>query len=211
MGWLADKMMKWEASIDRRAGSGAGCRVTRGWTDLRDDLARIAEWSLQAQRRLSTEVPDEQPRCEIMLERSCVFTEEFGDTDIVAMRDLYRETGSPETVLEAMRENPDRFGDPFVDGDAIIEIRRPRDPEAFSAATTPRERQIAACYCPLVRETRAPFPLEYCCCSAGWYKGVYEGIFGAPAEVRVEESILSGSMICRFSIRIPGVLGEHGS
>lgn len=206
MSWLADKMRKWEASIDRRAGHGAGSRVTAGWSDLTDDLEKIAVWSREAQARLASEVPDESARREVMLERSCVFTEEFGDADIVKLRTLYRETGSAETVVRAMRENPGRFGDPFIENGAIVEIRRPRDPAAFAAASTPRERRIAACFCPLARETRDLLPKEYCCCSAGWYRGIYEGIFETPVEVTVDESLLSGGDRCRFTIRIPGIL-----
>ncbi len=206
MGWLADKIRKWEQSIDRRAGHGAGSRVTTGWDGLTEDLESIARWSLGAQARLATEVPDKSVRCDIMLERSCVFTEEFGDEDIAKLRVLYSETGSPEAVVAAMRETPGRFGDPVIEDDMIVEIRRPRDPEAFAEASTDHERQVAACYCPLIRETRSRIPLEYCCCSSGWYKGIYEGIFGRPAEVTVDESILSGGDRCRFTIRIPGVL-----
>ncbi|NLP06006.1 hypothetical protein GX411_08670 [Candidatus Fermentibacteria bacterium] len=208
MSWFADKVRKWEASIDRRAGLGAGGRVTAGWEALGDDLEEIAEWSREAQARLEVEVPDESARREIMLERSCVFTEEFGEGDILVLRRLYRETGSAEAVVRAMRENPGRFGDPFIEDGVIVEIRRPRDPAAFSAASTPREKQIAACFCPLSRETHGGLPKEYCCCSAGWYRGIYEGVFGRPVDVTVDESLLAGDGRCRFTIRIPGVQGR---
>jgi hypothetical protein len=207
MGWLADKMRKWRESTDRHGGTGKGARVVEGWEALTDDLGAIARWSEGAQRRLSEEVPDAEARRLIMLERSCVFTEEFGDEDILQMRVLYRETGSLDTVLAAMRDNAGRFGEPFIEEGAIIEIRRPRDPEALAAACSDAERLAAACYCPLARESRNGLPLEYCCCSSGWYKGIYEGIFGAPADVSVEESLLNGDDRCRFVIRIRGVTG----
>jgi len=206
MSWLSDKIRRWQESIDRRAGEGIGSRVTEGWDGLTNDLAGIACWSSGAQERLAEEVPDPGARREIMQERSCRFVEEFGDADIAKLRDLYRETGSAEAVVRSMRENPDRFGTPFIEGGAIVEIRRPRDPAAYAAATTPREKRIAACYCPLVREIDGKLPLEYCDCSAGWYKGIYEGIFGVPVNVTVEESLLSGGGGCRFAIRAPGVL-----
>jgi hypothetical protein len=205
MGWLADKMRKWRESTDRHGGAGKGARVVEGWDALTDDLEEIARWSEGAQRRLADEVPDAGVRRRIMLERSCVFTEEFGEDDIVQMRDLYRGTGSFEAVVRAMRENAGRFGEPFIEDGAIVEIRRPRDPEALAAAVNDAERLAAACYCPLARESRNGLPLEYCCCSSGWYKGIYEGIFGSPADVTVEESLLNGDDRCRFVIRIQGV------
>ncbi len=206
MSWMSDKMNKWERSVDACAGCGAGRRVTSGWEQIGSDLEALAGWSEKAMERLAVEVPDPAARRGIMLDRSCVFVEEFGDADIVKLAELYRETGSPAEVVKAMRENPERFGDPFIEEGAIIEIRRPRDPEAYARAGTPLERRIAACFCPLARETRGSLPLEYCCCSAGWYRGIYEGIFGSPAVVTVEESLLNGDDRCRFTIRIPGVL-----
>ena len=207
MGWLSDKMQRWRESIDRRAGAGSGDRVTVGWEGLSDDLAKNAEWSRLAQERLAAEVPDERARREIMQERSCRFVEEFGNSDILALSGIYRETGSPEAVVRAMRDNPNRFGAPFIEGDAIVEIRRPRDPAAYAAAKTPLEKRMAACFCPLVRGAEGRLPVEYCECSAGWYRGIYEGIFGVPVEVAVEESLLNGDARCRFTIRVPGVLG----
>ena len=205
MGWLADKMRKWQGSIDHYGGDGKGAKVTAGWQALTSDLKEIARWSEKAQQRLAEEVPDAAMRREIMLERSCVFTEEFGDDDILQLRELYRKTGSAEPILEAMRERPDRFGDPFIQDGAIVEIRKARDPEAMAAASNDAERLAAACYCPLARESVSGLPLEYCCCSSGWYKGIYEGIFESAAEVSIEKSLLNGDDHCRFVIRIQGV------
>jgi hypothetical protein len=202
MSWLSDKMRKWEESVDRHAGCGRGCRVTEGWQGLTDDPSILAGWSEEAQQRLEAEVPDEAVRRRIMLERSCVFVEEFGDEDIGKLQRLFSETGSLERVVEAMRQSGDRFGDPVVDGRTIVEVRKPRDPVAFARARNAGERQAAACFCPLVRETGSRISLDYCYCSAGWYRGIYEGIFGSPVEVTVEESLLNGDDRCRFTIRI---------
>ena len=210
MGWLADKVQKWRDSIDRHGGAGKGARVTEGWEDSTSDLEAIARWSEAAQKRLAAEVRDGEARRRIMLERSCVFVEEFGNDDIKKLRELYRETASPEAVLSAMREKGDRFGDPFIEDGAIVEIRKPRNPEALAAAGNDAERLAAACYCPLARESRNGLPLEYCCCSSGWYRGIYEGIFGSPVEVTVEKSLLNGDDLCRFIIRAEGVTNEKG-
>lgn len=206
MSWLSEKIRKWEESIDRYAGCGRGCRVTEGWQGLTNDPSILAGWSGEAQERLEAEVPDEAIRRRIMLERSCVFVEEFGDEDIRKLHQLFCETGSPERVVEEMRKSGDRFGDPVLERRTIVEVRKPRDPDAFAQARDARERQIAACFCPLIRETGKRISLDYCYCSAGWYRGIYEGIFGSPVEVTVEESLLNGDDRCRFTIRIPGVL-----
>lgn len=206
MGWLSDKMRKWEEAVDREASPGAGGRVTAGWDGVPADPGALSRWTAGAMERLAAEVPDPAARRRIMLDRSCVFAEEFGNADLEALRTLFLETGSAEAVVKSMRENPDRFGDPFIDGGVIVEIRRPRDPVAFAAAKTRHERQSAACFCPLARESEDRLPLEYCSCSAGWYRGIYGAVFGVPVDVEVHESLLNGDDRCRFTIRVPGVL-----
>ncbi len=202
MGWLEDKVNKWVAAIDARAGAGKGEQVTAGWEEAGKDPEKLASWSACAMARLEELVPDAAARREIMLDRSCVFTEEFGDDRILALRKIYTETGEVEAVLTAMREDRERFGKPFLEKGAIIEIRNPRDKEAYARASTDYERQMAACFCPLARAAKARLPLEYCCCSAGWYRGIYQGIFRRPVEVTVEKSLLNGDAQCRFSIRL---------
>lgn len=202
MGWLEDKVEKWEKAIDSRAGSGKGEGVTAGWKEAGKDPEKLATWTAGAMQRLAEAVPDIVQRREIMLDRSCVFTEEFGDERILALRKLYQETGDVEEVLKAMRQDRERFGQPYLENGAIVEVRSPRDKEAYSKASTDYERQMAACFCPLARAARERLPLEYCCCSAGWYRGIYQGIFQRPVEVKVEKSLLNGDAQCRFSIKL---------
>ena len=202
MGWLEDKIIKWQAAIDAIGGPGRGDMVTAGWEGLGDDPDKLAAWTGAAMARLAEQVPDPEDRQRIMLDRACVFTEEFGDERILKLRKLYAETGAVEAVLAAMREDRERFGQPYLENGKIIEVRRPRDPAAYAKATNAYERQMAACFCPLIRATRKRIPLEYCCCSAGWYRGIYRGIFGRPVSVKVEQSLLNGDDRCRFSIRI---------
>lgn len=211
MGWLEDKIEKWKAAIDARAGAGMGEVVTAGWKEAGKDPERLASWTACAMQRLAETVPEIGKRREIMLDRSCVFTEEFGDERILALRKIYKDTGDVETVLQAMRQDRERFGQPFLEEGSIIEIRQPRDKEAYAKATNDYERQMAACFCPLARASRVRLPLEYCCCSAGWYRGIYQGIFQRPVEVTVEKSLFNGDGQCRFSIRLTGRLtGQPG-
>ena len=142
-----------------------------------------------------------------MQARACVFTDEFGDGPIAKIAALYTETKSVDKVLEAMWADKGKFGHPYREGNVIYEIRNPRDPEAFAKATTPYERQLAACYCPLMRATNKVISKEYCHCSAGWYKGIYQRIFGTTVRVEVLQAIIGGDEQCKFAIRLPEILG----
>jgi hypothetical protein len=204
MSWLEDKMKKWAAQVDRHA-PGQGKAVTAGYDRVPDLPEEYAVWSEAAMARFREAIPDQEARENTMQARSCVFTEEFGDAQITALAALYGETGNIDKVLEAMCANKDKFGHPWREGNVIYEVRSPRDPAAYTAAKTPHERQIAACYCPLIRATRNVISKEYCHCSAGWYKGIYEGIFKTPARVDVLESVISGDDHCKFAIRLPAI------
>lgn len=204
MSWLSEKMKKWENSLNKRGKDGS--YLVSGWEKLDNNLENIAIWSKEAMEKLNELVDDKKTREEIMIERCCVFTEEFGAEDILKLAELYKSTGSCEQVVKAMRENKERFGQPYIEGSAIIEIRNPRDIEAYKNAKSDYERQLAACYCPLIRATKEKISLEYCYCSAGWYKGIYEGIFGKPVNVKVDESIINGDSRCKFTITIPEIL-----
>lgn len=202
MAWLADKMKKWAAQIDRHA-PGQGDSVISGYDRIPDKQEEYAVWSEAAMERLETVVPDQPAREEIMQARACVFTEEFGTEPIDALAKLYAETKSVDRVLEAMCTDQAKFSHPYREGNVIYEIRDPRDPEAFAKATTPYEKQMAACFCPLMRATKNVVSKEYCHCSAGWYKGIYEGIFKTTVRVEVLEAIISGDKNCKFAIHLP--------
>lgn len=202
MSWLADKMKKWAAQIDRHA-PGKGNSVIAGYDRIPDKPEDYAVWSEAAMERLTAEVSDQTAREEIMQGRACVFTEEFGTGPIDALAKLYAETKSVDRVLEAMCADKGKFGHPYREGNVIYEVRDPRDPEAFAKAATPYEKQMAACFCPLMRATKNLIPKEYCHCSAGWYKGIYEGIFKTTVRVEVLEAIISGDRNCIFAIHLP--------
>lgn len=181
--------------------------MIEGYDRIPDRPDEYAAWSEKSMERLMTAVPDQAAREEIMQARSCVFTEEFGDGPIASLAALFAETKSADAVLDAMCSSRDKFGHPYREGTVICEIRSPRDPAAYAKATTAHEKQLAACFCPLIRATRRAISKEYCHCSAGWYKGIYEGIFRTPALVGVLQSTISGDEQCKFAIHLPGIIG----
>lgn len=58
------------------------------------------------------------------------------------------------------------------------------------------------CYCGSVSSTREPFSDTYCHCSCGWYRQLFETLFGRPVEVELLGSILQGGERCQFVISI---------
>jgi len=70
----------------------------------------------------------------------------------------------------------------------------------------PEKKQALYCHCPNVQEAHkmsAAFPVSYCYCGAGFYKGIWEEIMQKPVKVELISSILTGDSLCRFKIHLP--------
>jgi hypothetical protein len=232
MGWLEDKAAKWAQLIDEHAVPGVSERVLEG----REGLAEAspegrAAWSRQAMERLAEAVadaatregggggvlvggggggPPPATREKIMEGRACVFVDEFGEEPLLELRKIYQETGGVDAVFEAMARDREKHSRPYREGDVVVEVKAPRDAEAFAAAQTLEERRVAYCHCPLARAGAAssPAPEPYCCCGGGWYKGIWEFIVERPVRVEVLRSVMRGDNDCAFAVHLPrGVAG----
>jgi hypothetical protein len=206
MGWLEDKMAKWGRLIDEYGGPGLSESVLEGHEGLAEVTPEErAAWSRRATERLAEAVPNMATREKIMTARACVFVEEFGEEPLLELRKIYKETGDLEAVFDAMERDREKHTRPYLDGDIIVEVKAPRDGEAFAAAETPEERRVAYCHCPLARTgaVASPVPEPYCYCGGGWYKDIWEFIVEKPARVEVLRSVMRGDDDCAFAIHLP--------
>jgi hypothetical protein len=205
MGWLEDKITKWAHLIYEHAGPGIAEQVI-GYEDLEEaSPEELAAWSRLAMERLAELVPDVATREKIMEGRACVFVEEFGEEPLLELRKIYQETGGVDAVFEAMARDREKHSRPRREGDVIVEVKAPRDGEAFAAAQTPEEKRVAYCHCPLARAGAAttPAPEPYCCCGGGWYGRIWEFIVERPARVEVLRSVMRGDDDCTFAVHLP--------
>lgn len=202
MTWLENKIDKWMKNIERYTDTHTSAKIMDGSDILKEasDKER-AEYFEKTMNKLEREIPDEETRENILSSCSCVFTEEFGDELILELREIYKNTVKIEKVLERMKQYPGKFAHTVYENGVVREKRKPRDPVAYASAKTPEERKLAACFCPLARAGNVPFPKPFCYCSAGWYKGIWEGILDRPVKVKVVKSLLYGDETCEFEIR----------
>jgi len=57
------------------------------------------------------------------------------------------------------------------------------------------------CYCEQVKDIPPEdLPNNYCDCSVGWVKQVFEGALGRPVDVKRISSVIAGDAECRFEI-----------
>jgi len=58
------------------------------------------------------------------------------------------------------------------------------------------------CLCPTVAQDSSRLPDDYCLCSRGWLKEMFETVTGKPVEVELRHSIKRGADSCRFTVRL---------
>ena len=102
---------------------------------------------------------------------------------------------SDQEILSAVRE-----------GDKLYVTKIPYDPANYLREKDPLKKRYYACHCPFVRGSvlsGKKVDPDWCYCSAGFEKFLFDVIFDADLEVEVLESVLLGYDRCRYSIKIP--------
>lgn len=202
MSWLEEKIEKWRKNLKTHS----DCRIAEtvmreNETLFSSDEDGRAKWVENALLKMAELIPDISVRKKIMSCCSCVFTEEFGDSIILELRETYRQSKNIDDVIRKMKSYPNKFAFTSYENGVIKEKRQPRDPQACASARSFEEKKLAACFCPLARAGKVPFPEPFCSCSAGWYAGIWEGVLEKPVEVKVVKSLLYGDETCEFEIK----------
>ncbi|MFX1559687.1 MAG: hypothetical protein ACFFBL_03800 [Promethearchaeota archaeon] len=123
---------------------------------------------------------------------------------IPPMRDLFRSTGSVDTVIEAMKSQGGYYPKLLRRESSIIFSEKgPSNPTAYKDAQTDAERRRAYCFCPLIRNCLDEAPAVFCNCGAGWPKQLWEGILERPLKIEIIRSLTKGNDACEFAIHLP--------
>jgi effector-binding domain-containing protein/predicted hydrocarbon binding protein len=128
---------------------------------------------------------------------------EFPAELIEEMRNLYRETKSIDTVIQAMNDGHHFFPKPRREGRIIYNRKGPARREAFEKAQTRLEKQRAICFCPLLKDVWDEMSGTFCYCAAGWPRRLFEGILETPLKIDVEKALTKGDDYCEFAIHLP--------
>lgn len=117
----------------------------------------------------------------------------------------YEQEITPE-VVEFVRGNQEVLS-AVREGGYLYVTKIPYAPKDWLKETDPMMRRYYACHCPLARAAilmgRPGIPLDWCYCSGGFEKLMFDVVFEEPTKVEVLESVLAGDARCRFRIKIP--------
>jgi len=212
-------------AVEELAGAEIRMKVLAGGESLRDESPsrEKADWTRGALGRLA-ESADLPTRQEILTRCHCAYPVE----DLQDVKALYQRTGDIDQVLDALQAKFEAFLREVLEleeglveeviqrgwglagaraGNTILATKIPKSGflRDYFQTDDPLEKRRLYCHCPRVRDqvgAETPLPPEYCCCGAGFYRGIWEEILGAPVKVEVLESVLSGGDVCRIAVRI---------
>ncbi|MGY5876571.1 MAG: GyrI-like domain-containing protein [Candidatus Thorarchaeota archaeon] len=145
------------------------------------------------------EVSTEEQKFEVLSRCGHVFPVEL----IEKMRNLYRETKSIDTVIQAMNEGHFFYPKFRREGRIVYDRKSPARKEAYEKAQTREEKLRAICFCPLLKDVWDEMPETFCYCSAGWARQVMEGIIEEPVKVDVVRALTKGDEYCEFAVHLP--------
>ncbi|RKZ10388.1 hypothetical protein DRQ25_03015 [Candidatus Fermentibacteria bacterium] len=117
---------------------------------------------------------------------------------------------TPE-VIELVKGNQEILS-AVRDGDYLYVTKIPYSPKEWLAEKDDLMKRYYACHCPLAREAiimNGPeIPMDWCYCSGGFAKLMFDVLFDQPTEVDVLQSVLAGNPVCRFRISLPDKIIE---
>lgn len=112
---------------------------------------------------------------------------------------------TPE-VVELVRGNQEMLS-AVRKGDYLYVTKIPYAPKDWLTEDDPLRKRYLACHCPLAREAilmeDSDIPMDWCYCSGGFQKRMFDVLFNEFTEVEVLQSVLAGDDRCRFRIRLP--------
>lgn len=118
---------------------------------------------------------------------------------------LYYTQEVDDDVVEYVRNTPTcQVG--VREGDVIYVTKIPYMAKKYLHEKNEKMKRYYYCHCPWVRESiksGTHVSPDFCYCSAGFEKRLWDVIFGRPVKADVLQTVLKGDIVCKFAIHIP--------
>ncbi|MDP8313735.1 MAG: DUF6144 family protein [Candidatus Celaenobacter antarcticus] len=221
-----DWLNKFHKNITRFSDEETAQKVTEGAEGLnsKSNPEDIISWTQHALDRLERFVDDSEVR-KILLESAC----HYPQSELEEFKQLYAETRDVDLVHRKLQEKFERFLSNvlkldekmiaeverrgwgvagFKKGNTIIVAKIPKSGylKQYLDEKDPEKRREIYCHCPRIRDAvklGKSIPSNYCYCSAGFYKNIWETILQKPVEIEMLKSIFLGDDECQFKITLP--------
>lgn len=125
---------------------------------------------------------------------------------------LYFNQEITDEMIEFVRGDPE-IGQGVRVGNIIYETKIPHQAKEYLAETDADKKRYHYCHCPWVKESlkagRSNISPTFCNCSAAFHKRSWEVIYGQTLQADVLETVLNGSLRCRFAIHLPEAVTQQ--
>ncbi len=93
-----------------------------------------------------------------------------------------------------------------LEGNTIISTKIPKEFHKYFQTTDVQKKKYYYCHCPRIRDlflnNEKPLDVNYCYCSAGFTKDIWEYILQREVKVEIIESLMKGDEVCKIAIYI---------
>lgn len=125
----------------------------------------------------------------------------FGHETVTKAGEIWASCGGVrEFAEEIVRQNV--FGRALaVRGDILYVTKRPICDCDYSHGFTSRYSRL--CHCPLACTAPGPMSKTFCHCGGGYYRKLFDGLWGGGTKVEPVSTYIAGSAACVFAVHIP--------
>ena len=93
-----------------------------------------------------------------------------------------------------------------LEGNTIFSIKIPKEFHKYFQTTDIQKKKYYYCHCPRIRDlflnNEKTLDVNYCYCSAGFTKDIWEYILQRTVRVEIIESLMKGDEVCKIAIYI---------
>lgn len=213
-----DWIIKLESALDKYDEHGIKTFVLKGKPsmDLSDEK-KFIEFEHESIVKIDT-VLDDQQKKKVFSECSCTYPKE----KLQKIKQKYQATKDLKEAHQMLQEQfeKDIEGVPYNDHliaqnwglagileqDKIIITKIPKYPSEYFNSIDSDEKRYFYCHCGRVRkqirEHKQTYSEAYCHCGGGYYKAIWEEILGKEVQLDVVETVLKGSTVCKFVLKL---------
>lgn len=127
----------------------------------------------------------------------------IGKESVIKAKEIYDMSSNIETFVHEMQKQGIIGRKIWYDkNDKVIYITKVYACDCGSGCTDNNSLIGQRCHCDYVNSRNEYLPIDYCKCSAEFFRPMFGSIFGEEVEIKPVETVLSGGEKCTFAIKI---------
>ena len=184
------------------------------------DEQSLVEWTNKLMDILKVNLTQEEIK-EVMIGCACITPKGY----LAHIRNEYAKTKDLKRVHKMLQEAFEKFIREYknlndnqmdilrekgwgsagkLDGNTILSTKIPKEFHKYLQTKDAQKKKYYYCHCPRIRDlflnNEKPLDVNYCYCSAGFTKDIWEYILQKKVRVEIIESVMKGDEACKIAI-----------